>query len=146
MAHEHGPHTCYCPSCHAELVAEAYQQCNTISCPQCGSRMRAKETGEYREARLGRGIRTNVSADVSTDSLSCPVCNYPIPAPSAVGEQVKCAYCGTVSQAIKDITVPTTVVVGFVTFTLGAILGPAVWNAVKGAATALERVSRERIG
>lgn len=50
MAHEHGPHTCYCPSCNYELQADEYVKCNTLACPNCGTRMRAKETGEFRIA------------------------------------------------------------------------------------------------
>jgi len=46
--HEHGSHICYCPSCNYEETVEEYQKCNQLYCPQCGDRMRAKETGEYR--------------------------------------------------------------------------------------------------
>ena len=46
--HIHGEHTCYCPACGYEIVIDAYVQCGTQICPQCGSRMRALETGEYR--------------------------------------------------------------------------------------------------
>jgi hypothetical protein len=138
MAHEHGPHTCYCPSCGGSIEVEPYIQCNTINCPQCGTRMRATETGEYR-------VGARVSASVATNSIACPVCGYPIPAPSAIGEEVKCAYCGSISQAIQAVTIPSTVFVGFITFGLGAILGPALWEAAKGGAKALERVARERI-
>ena len=48
MSHKHGAHQCYCPSCgHTETV-DAYVKCNTIYCPECGDRMRAVETGEFR--------------------------------------------------------------------------------------------------
>jgi len=103
--------------------------------------MRALETGENRETRLSGGIATMVS----TDSIACPICNYPVPAPSVLGQQVKCAYCGTVSQSIQDITVPNSVIVGLIAFTAGAILGPSVWSAIKGGTIALERKTRERI-
>lgn len=143
MAHEHGPHVCYCPSCNIQVTADEYVRCNTIACPNCGAPMRAKETGEYREAR--GGIATAISAAISTTSIACPVCGYPIPEPSYVGEHVRCAYCGSISEAIQDITIPSTVVVGFICFAVGAVVGPAFWSAVKGGATALERVARERI-
>lgn len=81
----------------------------------------------------------------SSDNIPCPVCKYPIPAPAYIGERATCKWCGSISEAIRDITVPSTVVVGFISFALGAILGPAFWSAVKGGATALERVARERI-
>jgi len=51
MAHEHGPHTCYCPTCGYEVTADTDLRCNTLTCPACGSRMRAKETGEFRDVR-----------------------------------------------------------------------------------------------
>jgi hypothetical protein len=81
----------------------------------------------------------------STASLPCSICHYPIPAPSSVGEQVKCAYCGGISEAIQGITIPSTVFVGIISFVAGAILGPAFWQAAKGGAVALERIARERI-
>jgi DNA-directed RNA polymerase subunit RPC12/RpoP len=145
MAHEHGPHSCYCPNCNYEFTADPYVQCNTLTCPNCGSRMRAKETGEFRENRSNGITAMKVSAAISTNSVPCPVCSYPIPAPSYIGQQVKCAYCGSISEAIQDVTIPNTVVVGVICFAAGAILGPAFWQAVKGSATALERLSRERI-
>jgi hypothetical protein len=145
MAHEHGPHACYCLNCDLEVEVGPYIKCNTQVCPQCGSALRAKETGEYREIRISKEVTTMISTRISSESIACPVCKYPIPAPSSIGEQVRCAYCGSISEAIKDITIPSTVVVGFICFSLGAVLGPAFWSAVKGGATALERVARERI-
>lgn len=48
MAHEHGPHECYCPSCSYTQEVEEYVKCNTVECPICGDKMRASETGELR--------------------------------------------------------------------------------------------------
>lgn len=48
MNHEHGAHTCYCPSCGLEVEVEANVRCNSQICPECGDRMRAEDTGEYR--------------------------------------------------------------------------------------------------
>ena len=54
-AHEHGPHTCYCPDCNYELEVAEYVQCKTLFCCNCGTRMRAKETGERRgELRIAQ--------------------------------------------------------------------------------------------
>jgi len=141
MAHEHGPHTCYCPNCGESVTVGVNVRCNTQECPICGSQMRAVETGDNREKRLSGGIATMVS----TDNIACPTCNFPIAAPSYVGEQVKCAYCGTISQAIQTITIPNSVVVGLICFTAGAVLGPSLWSALKGGTIALERMTRERI-
>lgn len=48
MAHEHGNHQCYCPSCSYIIELAENDKCNTHTCPVCGDRMRAFETGEYR--------------------------------------------------------------------------------------------------
>lgn len=147
MAHEHGPHVCYCPGCNYETTVDAYVQCNTLTCPVCGARMRAKETGEYRESRLSNGARASSVATVTTDSLSCPVCSYPIPAPSYVGQQVKCAYCGSISEAIAQdgVTIPTPVFVGLIAFGLGVVLGPSLIASTQAGSEWLARKARARL-
>ena len=67
---------------------------------------------------------------LATNSVSCPGCKYPIVAPTYVGEQVKCPYCGEISQAISQVTIPTSVVVGVLAFIAGVILGPVVHAAI----------------
>lgn len=149
MAHEHGPHTCYCPNCGHTLTADTGVRCNTWICPVCGTQMRALETGENRETRLSKGVA--IGSSVATNSLACPVCGYPIPEPGPPYNypeslnQVRCAYCGTISEVIQDVTVPTSVVVGLICFFAGGILMPPLLQAIKSGATALERVTRERI-
>lgn len=61
MAHEHGLHKCICPTCNYEVEVEAYTRCNTLSCSQCGTRMRAVETGELR-------ISAQVSSLIAIDN------------------------------------------------------------------------------
>jgi hypothetical protein len=56
MAHEHGPHSCYCPSCNYQTEVPEYVRCNTLTCPNCGARMRAVETGELRIAQRADSI------------------------------------------------------------------------------------------
>jgi hypothetical protein len=55
MAHEHGPHFCYCPECGYQGQADEYVECNAISCPHCGTRLRAVETGAYRMSQQAEG-------------------------------------------------------------------------------------------
>lgn len=141
MAHEHGPHTCYCPSCGYQVTVDTGVQCNTLTCPQCGQPMRALETGEYRSSR-----RSTVAAAVNTDSISCPVCGYPIPDPRYEGAEVKCAYCGTISQTIaQDVTVPTWLVAGVSGFVIGVALGPSILASIESGSQKLARKARERL-
>ena len=146
MAHEHGSHKCYCPSCNYEVEADAYVKCNTLSCPNCGTRMRAKETGEFRSGNVSSVSTKQVNIE-TLNSIPCPVCHYPIQEPTHVGEQVKCLYCGTVSEAIlqEGVTIPTPVFVGIICFGLGVVLGPSVWATTKGGSEWLARKASERI-
>ena len=48
--HPHGAHICVCPQCEEEVTVEENIKCNTQSCPECGTQMRAKEIGERRES------------------------------------------------------------------------------------------------
>jgi len=48
--HPHGEHTCYCWKCDYEIVVGEGVKCNTQDCPECGTRMRAKDIGERRES------------------------------------------------------------------------------------------------
>lgn len=152
MAHEHGPHTCYCPSCNYQSEVEAYVRCNTLSCPNCGSRMRAVETGEFRESRISSNKMTttsmvsSASTKIGTENIPCAVCGFPIPEPSYIGQQVKCAYCGSINEAIaQGITLPTSLVVGLLCFGLGVVLGPGLLASTKSGSEWLAKQARERI-
>jgi len=46
--HRHGEHLCICPECGWETSVEEGQKCNQLYCENCGDKMRAVETGEYR--------------------------------------------------------------------------------------------------
>jgi len=144
MAHEHGSHVCYCPSCNYKVEVEAYTKCNLLICPQCGGRMRAVETGEYRTARVPSRVAT-ASAKVGTESVPCAVCHFPIQAPTYVGQQVKCPYCGSINEAITQVAIPTPVFVGLLTFGLGVLLGPALIASTQSGAEWLAKQARERI-
>jgi hypothetical protein len=151
MAHEHGPHICYCPSCNLEVEADASVQCNTLTCPECGTRMRAKETGEFRVSgnkMVAAGVVSGTPAKIKTTSVPCPVCDYPIPAPSYAGEQVRCAWCGSVSEAVaqEGVTIPTPVFTFFIGLGLGIVFGPAIWASTKGGSEWMAKKARERLG
>lgn len=142
MAHEHGPHTCYCPNCSKEVEVEAWVPCNTQTCPLCGTRMRAKETGEYRNVPIG------ISTTVKTASIPCPVCGYPIPKPSNIGDQVKCAWCNSISTAIEQeggVNIPTPVFTFLIGLGLGIVFGPVIWASTEGGAEWMARKARERL-
>lgn len=153
MAHEHGPHQCYCPSCGYEVEVEAYVKCNTQICPCCGGTMRAKETGELRMTGNLPSVTIAKEGNMplateTLDSLSCPVCKFPIliKEDTYEGQQIKCPSCGSINEAIAQVTIPTPVFVGILCFGFGALLGPALWATTKGGAELLARKARERLG
>lgn len=82
---------------------------------------------------------------LKTESVPCPACNYPIPAPTHVGEQAKCPYCNTVSEAIAQVTIPTPVFVGVIGFIVGALVGPAFWVSTEAGSQWLAKKARERL-
>ena len=137
MAHEHGNHVCYCPICNYETEVGEYIKCNTLTCPSCGTRMRAKETGEYR-------LSGNKTVSVAQSNVPCAVCSYPITL-SYVGEQVKCAYCGTINEAIAQVTIPTPVFASIISFAVGVLLGPALIASTKSGSEWLAKKARERL-
>lgn len=81
------------------------------------------------------------------NSTPCPVCNYPSKAPTYVGQQIKCPYCGTINEAIaqEGVTIPTPVFVGIIFFGLGVLLGPSVWATTQGGSEWLARKAKERL-
>jgi uncharacterized protein (DUF983 family) len=147
MAHEHGAHSCYCPTCGYQTTVAEYVKCNTQSCPVCGDRLRAVETGEYRSSLTAYPSPDPRYTRVSTSvgSVACPVCGYPIPDPRYLGEQVKCAYCGTISEAISQVSIPSSLFAGVIGFVVGVILGPTVIAAAEAGSQKLARKSRERL-
>jgi DNA-directed RNA polymerase subunit M/transcription elongation factor TFIIS len=142
MAHEHGIHLCYCPNCNTKLEVDADVKCNTLTCPNCGARMRAEETGERRALIANKEV-TMVS--VAANNVPCAVCNYPIPEATYVGQQIKCPWCGSINEAIAQVTIPTPVFVGLISFGLGVLLGPALLATTAAGQSWMERQIRERI-
>jgi uncharacterized paraquat-inducible protein A len=150
MAHEHGKHTCYCPGCNYEIDVDAYTKCNTLTCPQCGERMRAKETGELRNTTASIIAAKEVLMPTSVKtltSLPCSVCNFPILIPEDIqeGQQIKCPSCGAIHIAQNGITIPKTVFWSMITFAAGVLLGPAIWATTKGGSEWLAKKARERL-
>jgi len=48
MVHLHGEHDCYCPICGSVVTIGEGVQCAGVNCPDCGTRMRALDIGEWR--------------------------------------------------------------------------------------------------
>ncbi len=72
---------------------------------------------------------------------SCAECNYPL-AVKRVGERATCPMCGTVNEAISQVTIPTPLFVGFVAFGLGVLLGPALIATTTEGRSWLEKQAR----
>lgn len=146
MAHEHGPHICYCPNCGSEITADVDVRCNSLTCPQCGQPMRAKETGEYRQARLSASP-TIARTNITTDNIPCPVCGYPVPDPRYVGERVRCAFCGAISETISQgVTIPSWLLTLGIGLVVGTFFGPTILASTDAGSRYLAKKARERIG
>jgi phage FluMu protein Com len=83
--------------------------------------------------------------NVAENNVPCAACNYPIPEFTYIGQQKKCPYCGTINEAIAQVTIPTPVFVGFVCFGLGVLFGPALLATTAGGQSWMQRQIRERI-
>jgi hypothetical protein len=81
---------------------------------------------------------------VAVNNAPCAICGYPIPEPSYVGQQVKCAYCGSINEAIAQVSTPTTILVGVACFVFGVLLGPALLISAKAGQESLERKAKTR--
>ncbi len=78
---------------------------------------------------------------------SCSSCGYPIAA-GYTGEIVSCPMCGIVNKAtISDgtVAIPTSLLVGVLSFLGGMVLGPAVLASTKAGSDYLERQVRQHI-
>ena len=64
--------------------------------------------------------------NIATESAPCAICQYPVREPTYVGQQVKCPYCGSINEAITQVTIPTPVFVSVIFFTVGVFVGPAL--------------------
>jgi hypothetical protein len=80
---------------------------------------------------------------LTTESIPCPRCRYPVQAPSYVGQTVKCPYCGTINEAIEQVPTSTTVLACILVFIVGCFVGPAVIVSSKGGQEWLEKKARE---
>ena len=85
-----------------------------------------------------------MATEISTDSLPCSFCRYPVAAPTYVGQEVRCSYCGGINKAIA-VEIPTPLFVGVLTFIAGVVLGPLVLVSTKTGSEWLARKARERL-
>lgn len=79
---------------------------------------------------------------IADQSSPCGTCGFPITAPTSVGQIAKCPYCHTINKSINDITIPTSFVVGVITFTLGVLLGPALLSTMPELARRLSSATK----
>ena len=93
------------------------------------------------------GIMPLSPSTETLNSLPCPVCKFPIliKEDTYEGQQIKCPSCGSINEAIAQVTIPTPVFVGIVFFGLGVLLGPSVWATTQGGSEWLARKARERL-
>ena len=84
--------------------------------------------------------------NVTTSNSPCGICGYPIKEANHVGAQVKCPYCGSINEAITQVSIPTPVFVGFICFAAGVLLGPAILAATDTGSDYLARQIRGRLG
>ncbi|MFO7712129.1 MAG: hypothetical protein R6V51_02815 [Dehalococcoidia bacterium] len=109
--------------------------------------MRASETGEYRASRGRTQVSSRISSSITTANIRCPVCNYPIPEPGYVGAQVKCAYCGQISESItQDVAVPSWLFWLGLGLIGGTLLGPSILSSTEAGSQWMARKARERMG
>lgn len=75
-----------------------------------------------------------MSTRIITDSSPCPICHYPIQAPTQEGQQIKCPYCGTIHETITQatVTLPTAILIGVFSFLGGAVIGHAAMISARG--------------
>jgi hypothetical protein len=76
----------------------------------------------------------DMPTEIATDSIPCSTCHYPIPKAEYVGQQVKCAYCGTIHEAIAQstVTIPTAILIGVFSFLGGTLFGHAALVSARG--------------
>ena len=87
-----------------------------------------------------------MQSTIATHSSPCAICRYPIKEADYVGQQVKCPYCGSINEAITQVTIPTPVFVGFICFAAGVFFGPAILAATDTGSDYMARHIRGRIG
>jgi hypothetical protein len=79
---------------------------------------------------------------IADQSSPCGICGFPITAPTSLGQIARCPYCGTINKSINDITIPTSFVLGFISFALGVFLGPALISAMPELARRLSSATK----
>ena len=84
--------------------------------------------------------------EIATDSIPCPVCHYPVRKPTSVGQQVKCLYCNTISEAITQITTSKAILIGIFSFLGGTLFGHAALVSARGGSEYLAGKAEKRFG
>lgn len=79
------------------------------------------------------------------NKVSCAVCRYPLRDVADEGEVIKCPYCGTINEAIGQVSIPTPLFTFMIGVGLGVLLGPALIASTQSGAEWLAKKARERI-
>jgi len=66
--HPHGNHICICPDCDKEITVEENIECRTQKCPDCGTQMRAKETGVNRDKQGNNMEKKSLQIQLKQDT------------------------------------------------------------------------------
>lgn len=89
-----------------------------------------------------------MAAQIATDSIPCPICHYPIQAPTQEGQQAKCPWCSTINEAITQstVTLPTAILIAVFSFIGGAVVGHAAMISLRGGSEYLAAKAEKRFG
>ena len=80
------------------------------------------------------------------ESAPCSICQYPVSISGlAVGDEVRCPYCGGISQVISEVSTGSAVLAGVIGFIVGVVVGPSFLLGIKAGQEALERKARSHI-
>jgi hypothetical protein len=102
---------------------------------------------KFEQGRKALFFKEGDMATETLNSLSCPVCKFPIKVDDDISEsqQIRCPSCGVISETIRQITIPTGVFTFGLGVLIGVIFGPALIASTETGAEWLAKKARERL-